>query len=38
MATAEVCDNLDNDCDGTVDNDPSDGNTYYTDAGRRRLR
>jgi len=28
---AEVCDGLDNDCDGTSDNDPVDGTTYYAD-------
>ncbi|MDP2312530.1 MAG: putative metal-binding motif-containing protein [Pseudomonadota bacterium] len=28
----EICDSLDNDCDGTVDNDPVDGDTFYLDA------
>ncbi len=28
----EICDSLDNDCDGTVDNSPVDGDTYYADA------
>ncbi|MCB9758594.1 MAG: hypothetical protein H6739_02015 [Alphaproteobacteria bacterium] len=27
----EVCDNLDNDCDGEVDNDATDATTYYQD-------
>ncbi|MEL6342244.1 MAG: MopE-related protein [Myxococcota bacterium] len=29
---SEVCDGLDNDCDEQVDNDPVDGDSYYTDA------
>ncbi|MDP2312533.1 MAG: putative metal-binding motif-containing protein [Pseudomonadota bacterium] len=29
---AEICDGLDNDCDGTADNDPTDGDTYYADS------
>jgi hypothetical protein len=28
----EICDTLDNDCDGTSDEEPSDGTTYYADA------
>jgi hypothetical protein len=32
VATAEVCDDIDNDCDGTVDNDASDATTWYGDA------
>ena len=28
----EVCDNLDNDCDGTVDDDATDASTWYGDA------
>jgi len=28
----EVCDDLDNDCDGDVDEDPLDPNTFYADA------
>ena len=28
----EVCDELDNDCDGSVDVEATDGTTYYTDA------
>ncbi len=28
----EICDSLDNDCDGTVDDNPSDGTTYYADS------
>jgi hypothetical protein len=27
----EICDGLDNDCDGTVDDTPSGGTTYYAD-------
>ena len=27
----EVCDDLDNDCDGSVDNDPTDGEEFYVD-------
>ncbi len=27
----EVCDSVDNDCDGNTDEDPSDGTTYYAD-------
>ena len=26
----EVCDGIDNNCDGTADNDPTDGQTLYT--------
>jgi hypothetical protein len=29
---SETCNNVDDDCDGAVDNDPTDGTTYYTDA------
>ena len=29
---AEVCDGVDNDCDGDVDDDPTDGDTWYDDA------
>ncbi len=28
----EICDELDNDCNGTVDDGPTDGITYYADA------
>ncbi|MDP2309159.1 MAG: putative metal-binding motif-containing protein, partial [Pseudomonadota bacterium] len=28
----EICDSLDNDCDGTVDDSPIDGTTYYADS------
>ncbi|MFN7146599.1 MAG: MopE-related protein, partial [Myxococcota bacterium] len=28
----EICDSLDNDCDGTADDSPIDGDTYYRDA------
>ncbi|MDP2306286.1 MAG: putative metal-binding motif-containing protein [Pseudomonadota bacterium] len=28
---SEICDSLDNDCDGTADDSPTDGNTYYAD-------
>ncbi|MFT5679518.1 MAG: hypothetical protein ACI8RZ_000422 [Myxococcota bacterium] len=28
----EVCDGLDNDCDGTADNEPTDGTVYYADS------
>ncbi len=28
----EVCDGADNDCNGTVDDDPADGSTFYTDS------
>jgi hypothetical protein len=28
----EVCDGVDNDCNGIVDNDPTDGTTWYADA------
>jgi hypothetical protein len=29
---SEVCDGVDEDCDGTIDNDPLDGTTHYQDA------
>ncbi len=32
VITEEVCDGLDNDCDGETDEDPVDGFTYYRDA------
>ena len=28
----EVCDDADNDCNGTIDDDPTDGDTYYADS------
>jgi hypothetical protein len=28
----EVCDNVDNDCDGSIDNDASDAKTFYADS------
>ena len=28
----EICDYVDDDCDGEVDNNPTDGDTYYGDA------
>jgi len=31
-ATAEVCDDVDNDCDGSVDNNATDASTWYGDA------
>ena len=34
----ELCDGVDNDCDGEVDNDASDGTAYYSGHGPRRLR
>jgi hypothetical protein len=30
-AAVETCDSLDNDCDGSMDEDASDGTTYYAD-------
>ena len=30
----EVCDLLDNDCDGSTDEDPVDGDTFYADLDR----
>jgi hypothetical protein len=29
---AEICDGIDNNCDGNIDNNPGDGQTYYRDA------
>ncbi len=30
--TTEICNSVDDDCDGSVDNSPSDGTTYYPDS------